>query len=284
MQTFDFRKLTLDHLRELLSWAETEGWNPGPQDADLFYLADPDGFYGYFKEEELIGGGSLVSYDGEFGFMGLYIMKPEYRSQGIGRMLWNQRKNTLLSRLKPQAAIGMDGVVAMQAFYHKGGFELAFTDERHENTGKIYPQHPAVSAITTDDLPAVLDFDLHCFGFDRTPFMQAWLFQPQGQAFKFTNEEGLQGFAVVRRVKEGHKIGPLFAENEKVAEALYERCLTAVVGEKVYLDIPLSNPLAVALTQKYQTKAMFECGRMYHGTAPALPMHKVFGITTFELG
>jgi hypothetical protein len=89
---------------------------------------------------------------------------------------------------------------------------------------------------------------------------------------------------VVRRVKEGHKIGPLFAENETVAEALYERCLTAVVGEKVYLDIPLSNPLAVDLTQKYQTKAMFECGRMYHGTAPALPMHKVFGITTFELG
>ena len=28
MQTFDFRKLTLDHLRELVSWAETEGWMP----------------------------------------------------------------------------------------------------------------------------------------------------------------------------------------------------------------------------------------------------------------
>jgi GNAT superfamily N-acetyltransferase len=284
MQTFDFRKLSLDQVRELVSWAEKEGWNPGPQDADLFYLADPDGFYGYFKDDELIGGGSLVSYAGEFGFMGLYIMKPEYRSQGIGRLLWNQRKNTLLSRLKPQAAIGMDGVVAMQPFYHRGGFELAFTDERHENIGKIYSQHPAVSPITNDDLAAVLDFDLHCFGFDRKQFMQAWLFQSEGQSFKFTNEKGLQGFAVVRQVKEGYKIGPLFAENEAVAQALYERCLTAVVGEKVYLDIPLCNPLAVALTQKYQTKAMFECGRMYYGTAPLLPLHKVFGITTFELG
>ena len=284
MQTFDFRKLTLNHLRELVSWAKQEGWNPGLEDAELFYLADPDGFYGYFKEEELIGGGSLVSYDGEFGFMGLYIMKPEYRSQGIGRSLWNQRKNTLLKRLNPNAAIGMDGVVAMQSFYHKGGFELAFTDERHENTGKNYPIHLAVSAIIPEDVPMILAFDKQCFGFDRTQFMQAWLFQTQGQAFKYSTSDGLQGFAVLRKVSHGYKIGPLFAENLAVAEALYERCLTAVGDDKVYLDIPLCNPLAVALTTKYQTQAMFECGRMYYGIKPSLPMHKVFGITTFELG
>jgi hypothetical protein len=53
MQTFDFRKLTLDHVRELVSWAKQERWNPGPEDADLFYWADPDGFYGYFKGDEL---------------------------------------------------------------------------------------------------------------------------------------------------------------------------------------------------------------------------------------
>jgi hypothetical protein len=250
----------------------------------LFYLADPDGFYGYFKEEELIGGGSLVSYGGEFGFMGLYIMKPEYRCQGIGRSLWNQRKNTLLKRLNPNAAIGMDGVVAMQSFYHKGGFELAFTDERHEKAGKNYPIHPAVSSITPEDVPMILAFDKQCFGFDRTHFMQAWLFQTQGEAFKYSTSDGLQGFAVLRKVSQGYKIGPLFAESLAVAESLYERCLTAVGDDKVYLDIPLCNPLAVTLTTKYQTQAMFECGRMYHGVAPTIPTNKVFGITTFELG
>jgi GNAT superfamily N-acetyltransferase len=284
MQTFDFRKLTLDHVRELVSWAKQERWNPGPEDADLFYWADPDGFYGYFKGDELIGGGSLVSYSGEFGFMGLYIMKPEYRSQGIGRSLWNQRKNTLLNRLKPNAAIGMDGVVAMQSFYQKGGFALAFTGERHANAGKNYPIHPSVSGVIPENLPAIFAFDKQCFGFDRARFMEAWLFQTQGQAFKFSNEDGLQGFAVLRKVSEGYKIGPLFAESLAVAEALYERCLTAAGEDNVYLDIPRSNPWAVALTTKYQTQAIFECGRMYHGAAPSLPIHKVFGITTFELG
>ncbi|MFZ4436428.1 MAG: hypothetical protein ACOYOR_07980 [Flavobacterium psychrophilum] len=56
------------------------------------------------------------------------------------------------------------------------------------------------------------------------------------------------------------------------------------MGEKVYLDIPLSNPHAVALTTHYQTQAIFDCGRMYYGAAPEIPMDQVYGITTFELG
>ncbi len=284
MQPFDFRKLTLDQVRELVSWAETEGWNPGLEDAELFYLADPDGFYGYFKEEELIGGGSLVSYDGEFGFMGLYIMKPEYRSQGIGRSLWNQRKNTLLKRLNPNAAIGMDGVVAMQSFYHKGGFALSFIDVRHENIGKEYARLAEISVVTASDLPEVLALDKHCFGFDRSTFMKAWVLQTGGQSFQYKKEGKLLGFATIRKVVVGYKIGPLFAQTYAAATALYEACLTAAIGEKVYLDIPLSNPHAVALTTHYHTQAMFECGRMYHGAAPEIPIDQVYGITTFELG
>lgn len=284
MKSYEFKKLSLDQLQILVSWAKKEGWNPGPHDAELFYLADPDGFYGYFLDDELIGGGSLVSYGGAYGFMGLYIMKPEYRSQGIGRTLWNLRKNALLDRLQPQAAIGMDGVVAMQSFYQKGGFELAFRDVRHENTGKPYAVAAAITAVTAADFPAVLAYDKYCFGFDRGEFMKAWLLQAGGQSFKFEQAGKLLGFATLRKVEVGYKIGPLFAQTYAAATALYEACLAAAVDEKVYLDIPLSNPQAVALTQQYSTQPMFECGRMYHGAAPQIPLNQVYGITTFELG
>lgn len=284
MEIYDFRKLTRDQVHQLVSWAEIEGWNPGPHDADLFYTTDPEGFYGYFLKDQLIGGGSLVSYNGAFGFMGLFIMKPEFRNQGIGEQLWNLRKSTLLKRLQPNAAIGMDGVVAMQPFYQKGGFAFAFTDERHENTGKPYPVHPAITQVSKEDLPFILKLDRECFGFERNAFMSSWLFQPQGHAFKYSDDAGLQGFVVLRKVKVGYKIGPLFAENLQAAEALYERCLTAVEGEKIYLDIPLTNPLAIALTKKYQSLPVFACGRMYFGVAPSLPIQKIYGITTLELG
>ena len=47
---------------------------------------------------------------------GLFIVKPEYRAMGIGRKLWYQRRDLLISRLHNNASIGMDGVVAMQPF------------------------------------------------------------------------------------------------------------------------------------------------------------------------
>lgn len=55
-------------------------------------------------------------------------------------------------------------------------------------------------------------------------------------------------------------------------------------GEKLYLDTPVSNPAAKALALRYDGNFVFECGRMYFGQAPALPMNRIYGITSFELG
>lgn len=49
-----FLKLDLEGLQILVSWAEVEGWNPGPHDADVFWKTDLGGFYGYFHENEMI--------------------------------------------------------------------------------------------------------------------------------------------------------------------------------------------------------------------------------------
>lgn len=281
---FQFLKLHFEDVKTLVDWAAIEGWNPGPYDAEVFYTTDPDGFYGFFENEEMIAGGSIVSYNKEFGFMGFFIVKPEHRSKGIGRKLWHLRRDTLLARLNPGASIGMDGVVAMQDFYKKGGFEIAFRDERYEKTGMIFEVHPNISSITTDDLPAVLAYDRQCFGFDRPQFMIPWLNLPGTRAFKFMEGGTLKGFAVIRKVNPGYKVCPLFAHDGAVAEELYKACLNAVPEELLYLDIPVINKAAVDLVKKYNAKYVFECARMYYGTPPNVNVNKIFGITTFELG
>lgn len=279
-----FEKLDFDGLKTLVKWAEAEGWNPGEYDADVFWATDPDGYWGYYYRGELIAGGSIVSYNNEFGFMGFFIVKPEYRTKGIGRQLWHQRRNTLLTRLKQGASIGMDGVVAMQPFYKKGGFETAFRDERYERLGSTFTVHPNISKISADDLGNVLAYDQQCFGFQRSQFMIPWLNQPNVQTFKFTTNQQLQGFAMMRKATKGFKICPLFADNEIIAEELYKACLKNAMGEPVYLDIPMINAAAVELVKKYNATYVFECARMYYGKAPEMDIQKVFGITTFELG
>lgn len=278
------QKLDLQHLITLVGWAKAEGWNPGPYDAHVFYATDPDGHYGYFIGDELIAGGSIVSYNGEFGFMGLFIVKPNYRGKGIGRQLWFERRNLLLSRLKPTATIGMDGVVAMQPFYRDGGFASAFIDKRFVRLGEKFPENSFVTPIQSTDYLAIYMYDAHCFGYPRPGFLKPWLELPQTKAFKFVENETLKGFVVIRKTNIGYKIGPLFADNYQVAEALYRACLSNAVGEEVNLDIPLTNLQAIQLTEAYAAKPVFECARMYHGEKPNVDANKIFGITTFELG
>lgn len=278
------KKLDFHGLQTLVAWARVEGWNPGPYDADAFWICDPEGFYGYFIDNELIAGGSVVSYDGDFGFMGFFIVKPAFRSMGIGRKLWFERRDLLLKRLKPNAPIGMDGVVDMQDFYRKGGFELAFRDERHMQIGAEFPPNPSVSLVAEEDIPAILQYDRQCFGFQRPRFLIPWMKIPDTVCLKYMVDNELQGFAIMRKAYDGYKICPLFADTSLEAEALCQSCLNAARGEKVFIDIPVTNPAAVNLTRKYQTTYVFECARMYYGKAPDVALGKIYGITTFELG
>jgi GNAT superfamily N-acetyltransferase len=279
-----FTRLNRSQVHLLLEWAALEGWNPGLHDADLFYDADPEGFYGFFDGNDLIAGGALVSYGSAFGFMGLFIVKPEYRGTGIGRELWYLRRDLLLNRLSPGAPIGMDGVVSMQAFYSKGGFQLAFKDERYEITGATLERHPYVMPLQASDINPLLKMDLLCFGYDRSGFLQAWLKQSGTKVFQYGTGDAFNGFAVMRKALSGWKIGPLFAASATAANALLEACMDAVPGDKLYLDTPGSNPAARELALRHGGQFVFECGRMYLGNAPALPMELIYGITSFELG
>jgi GNAT superfamily N-acetyltransferase len=279
-----FEKLDLNGVKTLADWAQKEGWNTGPYDADVYYATDPDGFYGFHYNGELIAGGSIVSYDGNFGFMGFFIVKPEYRSHGIGRKLWYLRRDTLLSRLKNRAAIGMDGVVDMQPFYQKGGFEIAFRDVRYERKGTSFDIDVHISSIETSDYESILAYDEMCFGFPRPQFLIPWLEIPGNKTFKYVENGRLKGFAIIRKANAGYKICPLFADNATVAEALYKACLHAAEGAAVFLDISMHNEAAKALVKKYEANYVFECARMYLGTPPNIDINKVFGITTFELG
>jgi GNAT superfamily N-acetyltransferase len=279
-----FRQLDLEGVKTLVRWAEGEGWNPGPYDADVFYATDPGGFYGFYHDGELVAGGSIVSYGGEFGFMGLFIVKPAFRSAGMGRRLWYQRRDTLLLRLNDGAPIGMDGVIAMQPFYAKGGFNIAFRDERYVRTGAAFAVDDNISPIGDDDVGQVLAYDKTCFGYARPQFMAPWLQLPGNRTFKCMANGKLAGFVVVRKLISGYKIGPLFADSGMIAEELYKTCLNAVQGEHLYIDIPVCNAEATKLVKKYDAGYVFECARMYHGGHPPIDMNKVFGITSFELG
>jgi len=90
---------------------------------------------------------------------------------------------------------------------------------------------------------------------------------------------------VIRPCRTGFKIGPLFADSPDIAEKLFGALAGKVSPQTpLFLDIPATNPAALSLAQGHRMTPVFETGRMYNKEAPAVPMEKIFGATSFELG
>lgn len=281
------RNMLRSELDELVSWAAREGWNPGLHDAELFWANDPDAYIAADLDGQLIGGGAITSYAGEFGFMGFFIMRPEFRGRGLGDMLWHARRDRLIARLNPGAAIGMDGVFAMQDYYAKGGFVFAHRNLRFQTEVTEPPEWaPDEEILPLADfrLEEVLAYDRDCFPAPRPRFLQDWIAQPDALALGCRRNSRLAGFGVVRRCQQGCKIGPLFANDTSAAEALYVQLAGFAVDGPLFLDAPENNPDAMALVKRHGMKEVFGCARMYLGPPPAVAQDRVFGVTTFELG
>jgi GNAT superfamily N-acetyltransferase len=273
--------MTRDEIGTAIDWAAEEGWNPGLHDADCFYAADQNGFLVGLLGDEPIATISAVKYGSSFGFLGFYMVKPEYRGKGYGIQIWNAGLALLGGR-----TIGLDGVVAQQDNYKKSGFSLAYSNVRYQGAGGgYYPTNPDIVPLSELAFDDVCAYDRPFFPDSRTEFLRCWINQPQSTALGILRNNKLAGYGVLRICRSGYKIGPLFADNPECAEQLFLALSSqAKEGSPVFLDIPAVNAAAVDLVNRHDLLVSFETARMYKGQSPVLPINRLFGVTTFELG
>ncbi|MES2941681.1 MAG: GNAT family N-acetyltransferase [Pseudomonadota bacterium] len=276
------RTLNSHEMHLVIDMAAREGWNPGPHDAEAFYAADPQGFLVAESAGRVLGCISAVSYGGTFGFIGLFIVAPDLRGQGVGRFLWDAG----MARLAGQV-IGLDGVPEQQAYYSRKGFELAWQNLRFEAVAQASSSAPDshMLALDTADFAALCADDRRVFPAAREEFLRAWTSMPGTQGLAWIKNGQLAGWGLIRPCQRGYKIGPLLADTPGIATALYGGlCQLVPAGSTVYLDVPVPNSAALQLAENHNMQRVFATARMYCGQAPVLEMQRIYGITSFELG
>lgn len=282
---YTIRTMNRDEIGIAIDWAAAEGWNPGWYDADCYRAADPNGFLIGLLDDRPVATISVVRYGDSFGFLGFYIVKLEYRGQGYGLPLWQAGMAYLDGR-----NVGLDGVVAQQDNYRQSGFRLAYRNIRYE--GRSGGEPPVAlgageEIVTLAHLPfeAIAAYDLPFFPAPRPAFLRAWIDHPSHVALGIVQQGRLAGYGVLRRCRLGCKIGPLNADSPELAERLFIALKTrAAPSEVVYLDVPEVNRAAVQLAETHGMTMSFETARMYTGEFPALPLERVYGVTSFEIG
>lgn len=279
---YTIRNMSADEVKNIaVEWAAQEGWNPGLYDADCFYKTDPNGFFVGLLDDEPIACISAVAYNDEFGFIGFYIVKPEYRGSGYGLKIWNATINYLNKQ-----NIGLDGVVDQQSNYMKSGFRLAYRNIRYEGIAhSTADKFPEVVGLSDVSLNEIFKYDTKLFSLPRPQFLNCWFQQPESITFAAIQNGKVAGYSVIRKCRNGYKIGPLFADSKELAEKLFLSLNNCVKSRTtIYLDTPEVNNNAVELAENYCMKKVFETARMYTKSQPEIDVNKIYGVTTFELG
>eukprot|EP00013_Stygamoeba_regulata_P001521 CAMPEP_0177634198 /NCGR_PEP_ID=MMETSP0447-20121125/3241_1 /TAXON_ID=0 /ORGANISM="Stygamoeba regulata, Strain BSH-02190019" /LENGTH=315 /DNA_ID=CAMNT_0019135905 /DNA_START=151 /DNA_END=1098 /DNA_ORIENTATION=- len=303
---------TDEELRFYFESAEREGWMPGPHDVAAFRLIDPDGMLvAVDASGTVVGGIVAAAYDSSYGFIGLYIVRPDWRGRGVGLQLWRRALDHLGAR-----TIGLDGVPAQQSNYAKWGFVKAYDNVRYVVHGPACAcggtastaAATAAAAEPAPALPGTADaaacrlvcpaadvpraaleqYDRALHPAPRPTLLHAWLRLPgTASAALCTSDGTVVGFGAVRQAAGGGwRVGPLAADTPAHAARLLEHLRTAVPQHAcMSLDVPAANVCALHLMAHVRAdRTPHACGRMYTRAPPALALHRVFAVLSLELG
>jgi hypothetical protein len=277
---FIVRRMRPHEVELTRTWATAEGWNPGLHTGPCFFATDPGRFFVGELDGQPVSCISCVAHDASFGFLGLYIVKPEFRGRGYGLETWRTGMAHLGTR-----NVGLDAVRAQQGNYERSGFAVAHDHVRYRGEGGG-PSPAGVVRLSAVPFEDVLAYDRGCFPAPRPTFLRAWLALPESVALGCLREGRLAGFGVAQRGVEGFKVGPLFADDLAAAEVLLRGLTAETGGGAFFLDAPdgVENPAAAQLAGRFGMREVLRTARMYTRGRPRSDAGRVFGIASLELG
>ncbi|MEN2423138.1 GNAT family N-acetyltransferase [Streptomyces rimosus] len=278
---FTVRPATLDEWREVAAWAAAESWNPGRADVDCFHPTDPDGFFVGHLDGQLVSSVSVVNYSAAYAFLGYYLVHPDFRGRGLGPATWRAAVAHAGDR-----TIGLDAVPAQEATYRRSGFTTAYRTTRYRGR-PVRPGTPAVPVVpvTADRLDEIADYDRQCFPAERRAFLERWLTAAGHHAYAQIRDGRVAGYGVLRPAQDGYRLGPLFADTSRGAEAVFD-ALTSHLGpeDEVHIDIPDPHHSARALALSRGLEPDSHTMRMYTGPVPPARAEHGYAVTSLELG
>jgi GNAT superfamily N-acetyltransferase len=229
----EYRHMEPDDIGAGLELCRKAKWNQLARDWQVFLELSPRGSCVAVFDGKIIGTVTTISYEHLFSWIGMVLVDPANRRQGIGLRLLQEA----LYILGEEETVKLDATPAGREVYLK----LNFVDEyRLSRMGAVVnPVKLPVStarSLSRDDLPTVFEFDHKVFGANRQPLLE-WLFAGAPQyAFIAEGEVGIMGYCFGRPGHNFTQIGPVVATDTAIAKNLVSAALQKCIGGTVILD------------------------------------------------
>lgn len=266
-----------------LALCRAAGWNQLARDWELFLHLSPEGCRVAINDEgKVVGTVTTIRYPPFFSWIGMVLVDPACRRQGIGMQLLKEA----LRILHNEQTVKLDATPAGREVYLK----LDFVDEYPlsrmvcTDTAKRWKESDA-RPLTKNDLSAVTELDRDVFGADRQSLLD-WMREGSPQlAFVIEEKNEVQGFCLGRRGYSFTHIGPVIAKSTLAAKNLVSAALNNCMGDAVVLDILYFDPEWKEWLTSIGFAEQRSFIRMYRGSNnfPGLPKNQ-FAVLGPEFG
>lgn len=222
-----------------LALCRAAGWNQLAREWELFLHLNPDGCLVATDHNSVVGTVTTIHYQHFFSWIGMVLVDPAYRRQGIGMQLLEKA----LLVLQNEQTVKLDATPAGREVYLKLDFVEEYPLSRmiSINTEKKWEESNA-KPFDKSDLPAVAAFDKEVFGADRS-FLLKWMVEGAPQfAFVIKEKKEVQGYCLGRNGHNYTHIGPVIAKNTNFAKNVLSAALNRCIGHSVVLDISRFDP------------------------------------------
>lgn len=225
------------HFLAAMSIKNAEGWNQTLNDWEFLFNDNPNLCLVALREGEIIATVTALSYENKLAWIGMMLVKKEYRGLGIGQMLMK----SILEELKDYPCVKLDATPAGYPVYVKLGFAQEYSIYRMTRPGQnklvTKDERDAIKAIQPEDLMAIVEFDNDIFGVERPAVLRYLYTQSPGIAWIIKNDHTIKGYIMGRPGSNYHQLGPLIAESSETSIALLSKALSCLEGVPVVVDI-----------------------------------------------
>lgn len=262
-------------------------WNQTGRDWEMFLRLNPAGCFVAVKNELVIGTVTEVRYQNRFSWIGMVLVDPAERGQGIGTRL----VSTVIAAIEALAdkpSIRLDATPAGCEVYRKLDFVEEYRLLRMEVTATGYNlTQPDESArpVVKQDLHGIAVLDRQIFGADRSEIL-AWMLDGAPEYAWVSEEAGrITGYIFGRHGFNFEHLGPVAAHDQESARRLVAACIQRWPGRKFILDASPYEADWIRWLNSIGFREQRPLIRMFHrdNPYPGLPP-KYFGILGPEFG
>ena len=245
--------MTEDDLPGADALRQLAGWNQRPEDWRRMLGFEPDGCFVAVRDEVVVGTVTTITYGRALAWIGMMLVHPDHRRQGIGHRLMRQALEYLRSRGVP--VVKLDATPAGYPVYEKLGFVPEWSLTRWQQNSPMDPPDHGTETdetriLSEPDWSTVNEIDAAAFGVPRFRLVSV-LAQRSRSVRVWPGQGGVRGWGLLRIGANADYLGPIAATDPAAFLPLAAALLRRTGNPSVFWDIPDQNVAAVEAARRF---------------------------------